>query len=309
MRPQQALLWTAGIVFAASFSQPVWQEIERGQADLLTLLFVTLAAWLWLGCKRPGEAAACLVIAAVFKPPVLFLLTVPLLCGEMRAWRASAIAGLILIVLSLLLTGPALNARYVLDYLPRIAAERPITPPLSETAPITPPSGATTVWQGRRYITAAAFDAPNGSVARLFGPDFPRPKALRLCAAGFLGVFLVLFLALRQPGRATAGIRDVRREAWVLTMLAALCFHPLTWCMGYVWLLFCVPTLMASGEPRIATLTCVVAAIVALPVVSDCLAPRIAGQHDCLAGLTLLALTLLLIGLKATHHPNRNAAS
>lgn len=249
-----------GAVFVALYF-PLLAHLDRGQMDLVTLLLVMLGVE---RLTRPGSqaettAGAWLALAALFKPHAVLL--VPFLALR-RRWRAIlgyAGCGLLLLVVSLALDGPAAIRDYATEQLPRAAAygeagpaEWKLPGEAWEGLRRDLPAGRTRKG-GRVYAPAAFSFQTNASLVR--SSVLPLRVWIRHRTTGSLLVFAVLFAltwGLRRPDRLAATSPADEIGFWQLAMACVLLASPLTWVMSAVWLLPAVFVLLALGRQALS---------------------------------------------------------
>ena len=266
-------LWLAGLSARAAmavaaallavaflFFFPLFAHLERGQADLFTLFFIALGWRLWLD-GRPLPAGMALAAAAVVKPPVLFVLVVPML---ERAWRVVAGTGVgvaALTIASLAFVSPALHREYWTELFPALGR----TGGLPFT--VSPAAGPATTLdlEGRSYTRSTSFLCPAGS--------------FRSSGTTSLGGAMLVAGLLYWRGRKLAEPDlALRRWRWITAMLSVLLLHPKTWLMAYVWLVLPAVLLWTARErPRLSLAFAVAAAGVALLCVGDRLVLELVG--------------------------------
>ncbi len=156
--------YQTSLIVAGSFFifWPLYTLFERGQTDLFVLFWICLGYTFW---KRghPVAAGFVIVIAALFKLPAAFLLTVPLASRGRKPVMGAGLAFGIILVASLLMVGIELNRLYLTEYLPEIirtghnASEDPAFGNGGD-------SSAQIIWEGKTYKTATGFQASIGSI-------------------------------------------------------------------------------------------------------------------------------------------------
>jgi len=209
---------------------PVYTLFERGQTDLFVLFWICLGYTFW---KRghPVAAGFVIVIAALFKLPAAFLLTVPLASRGRKPAIGAGLALGILLVASLLIVGIELNRLYLTEYLPEIIR----TGHNTSEDPAFGKGGASSaqiIWEGKTYKTATGFQSSIGSIIpTIYAKSGDLNRGLVSLAAFSLAALLI-FVFLQFDHSNQAG-----RLAWIFALLSTLLFHPLTWVMTYVWLL------------------------------------------------------------------------
>lgn len=211
--PRRALLGMAVLLAAAAVFPPVLLEFERGQVDCLTFLLIVGAAWAWTVRGNSPLAAVLLIVAGLFKLPTLLLLLVPLAFRDVRFLRATVVALLAVVGLSLLLNGLSLTRCYWLHYLPAIAQERSDQSPQSSPDSVSPvvhwPDPASVglpappppvTWQGRHYLDRSDFPTRGSLVSSYLSPV---PKRLRslLSDFGYLAAVLIIVLGAYRARR------------------------------------------------------------------------------------------------------------
>jgi hypothetical protein len=251
---------------ASALFFPFYRHLERGQIDLLLLLWLVIA---WRERARPWVAGAALAASVAFKPTLAGLLPVAWACGRGRSALAALAAGAALIGLTALVDGPARLGEYLREVLPRAAlygeggTEEMLLPAARFSANesrLGANDGSaggdiddgTTRLDGRRYQTAIG-DAPAAaSLPRLLAPAAPSPASTRLpflLATGGL-------TAIARRLRCRAGAGDETAEALLFWAAAVACVvtSPAGWVMGLVLALPLAPLaarLVAEGRlPR-----------------------------------------------------------
>ena len=268
---------------------PLYAHLERGQADLLTLFGIALAWHAWHR-DRSLVAGAALAAAGLVKPPVLLLLTVPLLERQWRLLAGAAGGAAVLGALSLPLVGLGHHRQYWLNDLPSLA--RGVQPFYSSARA---QGQAMADVEGHSYPEHARFSASMGTAHMVYQkivswtaprnreaakPYHEAARGFRrwLPAVGAGTTVAILYLF----GRRRRDL-ELRRWRWITAMVAALIWHPMTWIMQYVWLVF-AGALLWSG--RAGLLRPSVGAVV-VGLALSCIAvgePVISGMQQALFG-------------------------
>ena len=232
--PIKTVLVTNGILIAIPLLfWPFYAHFERGQTDLLVLFFIACSKFLWDRGKSTS-AGILLAFGAIFKLPTAFIFSVPLAAKDKKFVMGGLISFALLLLLSLSIDGYAINQAYFLQYLPAIGNTGIL--PVEVYDIEQEQSGLRAgryMWDGREYAVALGFQAPNGSFTRFLRLELNHAFGTVM---GILGVLLaatvIIFFLHRNDSLLS------RQVAWLFAMMTVLLFHPLTWLMNYVWLLF-----------------------------------------------------------------------
>jgi hypothetical protein len=171
-----------------------------------------------------------------------------------RRWRfvAGGVAGsLALLVASTALVGIDLQRSYWFEYLPHIARTTRLPPGVPDFgfAPggyARDPEAETWTWDGRRYTKPEPMPGSLGSathaITLMVGHGASEGwTAFSSTASGFVLLLSLGLLWIR--GRSGADPAAVRAWRWSTMMLTLMAWHPHSWVMTYVWLLFVLPLL------------------------------------------------------------------
>ena len=261
---------------AASFF-PLLCNLDRGQIDLVTLLFITVSVYGLSTGRRAGGVGAGAVLAFVVLLKLHAVLFVPFLILR-RRWDALAglvIGGVLLGGLSLAFNGRAAIEDYLRVQLPRIAeygenGTPEMLMPLDMLNSRIDPSGKITM-DGKPFAMEAVKFFPNATLVRPlraeakdagFSPKFSA-LSLGLFAVGFVGVALTI--GLRSPGPRPPGREELLY--WLTAMALVMVTAPLTWTMNVVWLIPALPLAFALGASAPDRATAVAVALLVLAFV------------------------------------------
>ena len=212
---------------------PFYAHFERGQTDLLVLFFIACSKFFWDRGKST-LAGVLLAVGAAFKLPTAFIFCVPLAAKDKNFVLGGLISFALLLLLSLSIDGDAINQAYFLQYLPAIASSGIL--PVEVYDIEQQQSGLRAgryMWDGREYAVALGFQATNGSFTRFLRLSLNHAFGTLVGILGFILTASTIIFFLRRNDSLLS-----RQVAWAFAMLAVLLFHPLTWLMNYVWLLF-----------------------------------------------------------------------
>jgi len=249
---------SAALLGAGALFFPLYFHLERGQIDLL-LLPLVLGAWRMK--HRPTLAGALFAAAAMIKPALLGALPAIAGLGHRRwaTWTVGAAAAALL--MTAVVSGPALLREYAGVVLPRAAlygesgSEGMALHERDLEGLVDGGEGDTQVMDGRSYrYVVAPFDRPaSASLPRLLAPESPSwPTSLLpyLVAAG------AMVWAGRRVARGGAGRDDddddddAQLMLFVAALVACVVASPTGWVMGFVWALPIAPLVLrlsASG--------------------------------------------------------------
>lgn len=101
LKPAKKTLSILVLTVAGALTFPFYAEIERGQIDLLTLLLLMGSLWFWINKKNPTVAGILLGLAAIIKPPILFMLVVPLVYRNYKIIWSAVVTLAVMVGLSL----------------------------------------------------------------------------------------------------------------------------------------------------------------------------------------------------------------
>ena len=250
----------AGISAALFF--PLLTLLERGQIDTVTLALVTLAAWgLSAGSAIPGGAGlpawrrygagALLALATLLKLNIVYLVPFLILRRQWKALLGFAAGGLLVLLASVAINGPALVRSYVHTDLPRVELYGEGGPGALPSADfrsllIRVPSGDTRQ-DGVVYPTAYFGFVANGTLVRALARHFPKLNQSRLSlrlfeiSLGFMVLLEGLFWLRGVPPRG-----EDEFAYWNIVFDIVLFTGPLTWVMNVVWLLPVVAVVMGQ---------------------------------------------------------------
>ena len=237
--PIKTVLVTNGILMAIPLLfWPFYAHFERGQTDLLVLFFIACSKFLWDRGKSTS-AGILLAFGAIFKLPTAFIFSVPLAAKDKKFVMGGLISFALLLLLSLSIDGYAINQAYFFEYLPAIGNTGILPVEVYDIEQQQSELRARRyIWDGRKYdgreyAVALGFQAPNGSFTRFLRLESNHAFGTVM---GILGVLLtatvIIFFLHRNDSLLS------RQVAWLFAMMTVLLFHPLTWLMNYVWLLF-----------------------------------------------------------------------
>ncbi len=210
---------------------PIYAHFERGQTDLLVLFFIACSKFFW-DRKNSGLAGALLAFGAILKLPTAFIFLVPLAVKDRKFVMGGVVSVALLLFVSVAIDGAAINQAYFLKYLPSIGSsgKLPVEVYDSEQQQSGLRAGRY-IWDGREYAVAMELQAARGAL-RILNP-----------VSGILGFLLstsmIIFFLRRNDSAAS------RKIAWAFAMLSVLLFHPISWVMNYVWLLFIALALLS----------------------------------------------------------------
>lgn len=228
---------------------PLFAHLERGQTDLLVLLFISLGLHLW---RQPDHrytgfaSGVALGLAAMLKLPAAFLFVVPLAEGRKNILLGGIAVLGIGTAAALALFGRQENLTYFLDFLPGIASTGELPPGVFDPASrFLLADGGRFVFEGKQYLVSLQILVAEASLTRIIG-QWAGPVGTLIAGGTLLiGTGGLVLLACRiLPPSAAA-----RQLVWPAVLLTVLIGHPLTWVMQYVWLIVAVPLLVAgAGE-------------------------------------------------------------
>lgn len=244
---------------------PLLTFLERGQIDSITMLLITVGI-VWLSQRRrEGAAGLLLALATLLKLHTVLMLPFLLLRRRWRALAGYAAGGIVLLLLSLLLNGPAMLLQYATVEFPRISRfgewgtdDMRVDP--DRVAALQPGPGLTTK-DGRVYSHEVFAFVSNASLGRT---QAGYRLQERLAAAGVgspqsVAALLAFVLLLASVGlcHALDGFVDLSRPEfgflyWQLVLVIVLLSAPLTWVMNTIWLLALLPVVLRRLTSRSA---------------------------------------------------------
>ena len=233
---------------------PLLTLLERGQIDGITLLLVTTAFYLICAKKHQSAAGVLISLATLLKLHAVLVL--PFLAVR-RKWEVLAgYAGgvSIIILLSLVISGPQTLTRYLTVEFPRIskfgqAGREDMRVETSLISSLRPDRESTTK-DGRTYAAAQFEFVTNASVVRtplgrlirrlLLALNLPNSKSI-VSLLVFSGSFGLIFLLHWRAGFAMSVQSSDEFLYWQLVLVVVLLSAPLTWVMNTVWLVTLLP--------------------------------------------------------------------
>ncbi len=204
------LLFTGLALILTLISYPLLFHIRNGQSDLLVISIILLSYVVYTRGK-PIPSAILLSLAALLKvSPVLLLITYVVFHRDLRYLLTFTVAGLSLVLFSLLFVPFELYPDYALHILPEV-------------------SGGTSYWL-------------NQSLAKLFGEN---PLAVRAISATSLAGFTLFAWWMQKHTReaiTTSGWRlgtgsFIPEVVFCLNLLVILLVVGKVWSMTYVWMI------------------------------------------------------------------------
>lgn len=268
-----------------ALSYPLLTHLERGQIDVLTLLFIVLASTA-LGRRIPRAelgAGVLLCVATLLKLHCVYVL--PFLAIRKKGWALLGYlgGGLSIGILTIVVPGGMeATLGYVTNEMPRISRygewgteDMRLPEEVLEERLQGLPEGMTTK-DGIVYKRESFRFFSNGTLVRVLQRWLQKNEVwinnTQLSALLLVGLFGTMAAwQIRQPGPPCL---DARSEFlyWQVVALIVLLAAPLTWVMNLVWLLPSIVIVLAelsrsgAGRGRLALLLAVAALVViALP--------------------------------------------
>lgn len=241
--------WLVALIF-----HPLLTFLERGQIDTITMLLISGGLALMVTRRRDALGGLLIALATLLKLHTVLVIPFLVLRKRWRVLAGYAAGGVLLLVLSLVLNGPAMLVQYATVELPRISQfgewgtdEMRVDPARVEALQ---PGEGLTFKDGAIYSREYFGFVSNASVGRTrvgiwlqgvlsnAGFDSAQSVAALVVYAWFLGGVALLhwqaaLVDLSEPIPASL--------YWQLVLVIVLLSAPLTWVMNTVWLLALVP--------------------------------------------------------------------
>jgi hypothetical protein len=208
---------------------PFYRHLERGQIDLLILLFLALG---WRARERAWLTGAALAASATLKPAFAGMLPVVWALGRGRAALAALAVGGALVGLTALVDGPAALREYVTEVVPRASlyGEGGTEEMLLPSAPVSVGRDDGMIDLGGRTYRISIGDAPaSASIPRVLAPETPSPTSARLLFVLAIAGLTLLGRLLRRADEGDAGTLLYWTAA-----VACVVTSPAGWVMGLV---------------------------------------------------------------------------
>lgn len=246
-------LKTAGQIFivgaAVCLDYPLETHLDRGQIDLVTLLFMTTSILLLIRKTRKGKllGGGLLVAATLLKLQCIYILPFLLVRRQWEALRGYIYGGILLIIASIMIfRGPYSLYEYVRYELPRISGVTTVDDALGkanrqalESLNQNLPEGYS-IMDGQLYRKSTF---PGINYATLVAPieislsNHNIELSRSIISLSLFALFFALFWLWERRYASTIDTKQKEFLFWQIPLLVILLTAPLTWVMNTVWVL------------------------------------------------------------------------
>lgn len=216
--------------------------LERGQIDLVTLLFILLGFTFFLK-KSKNEFLSGLFfgIATLFKLYSFLLIPFFFVQKKYKVIYGYITGIAVLVLLTVIFSGTHLSYEYLTAEAPRIAKYGSSGTPemqlpvwiLQAYLPMTPTS--ISIIDGRMYLTESISFNSKASFIRLFEVTLPKIFSNSAYSFFVFAVFFLLFLYFKKKN--TLGEYEGKFIFWQMILIVITLSSPYTWLMNLVWLM------------------------------------------------------------------------
>jgi len=216
------------VIFLKDIFYPYYTHLERGQTDLLILLFILLSYTSWQNGKS-FIAGIFLAFASLLKIPAIFIYSIPIAIKDKDFIKSGLLTYIAITIISFILNGKELNKDYYFTYLPTIGLTGNLPTEVFNSSGVTKSEPKYKIDNVLYQNLLISHEVSGGTLLKFFNKKY-------LGVIGFVIVFGIIFYCLQRHNDS-----ESITICWIYGMLSILLFHPMTHVMNYVWMLFIIP--------------------------------------------------------------------